>query len=485
MDLQGKIFPAIKWTAVSQFGSMFIQLVIMLVLARHVAEEAFGLLALTNVICAFLLIFANKGFDDAIIQRNELDERTKSTAFWTSIGAGIVLTVVGCMVSPLAAFFFEEPRLVPVLCVLSLSMFFGASAAVPQALLRRELNLKPLALRELFGRAIGGAVGVTMAVMDYGVWSLVANQIIGEAASTAILWITAGYKPKRQFSPSEAKQLLSFGLNIIGAQVMNFLNHRFDIIIIGKFFGLDVLGFYAIAMRIIDMSVSVFMGLYARVGYPVMCRLAQDIDLYRMRSVQVLQVLIVLAVPFALSLTYFADSYILLLFGPNWQGAVDLLSLLAPLLIFKIPSWAQALGLIALGMPRQRFYLAVVFAMITVSSLSIAGYAGLDWFTLAASVRYVLMGLITLFVFCHYSGISRNKILRYFVMSLLVGFFCYFTANEAAVLLHVNSHLYRIGFLAIASLVYLLLIGLCLRAEVKALILLVRTNTLSRESVGT
>jgi hypothetical protein len=136
-------------------------------------------------------------------------------------------------------------------------------------------------------------------------------------------------------------------------------------------------------------------------------------------------------------------------------------------------------------MPRQRFYLAVVFAMITVSSLSIAGYAGLDWFTLAASARYVLIGLITLFVFCHYSGISRNKILRYFVMSLLVGFFCYFTANEAAVLLHVNSYLYRIGFLAIASLVYLLITGLCLRAEVKALILLVRTNTLSRESVGT
>ena len=454
MRLRAQVRSALPWAAVNQFGSQLVQLCVMAILARNVPHEFFGLLALTNVICAFLLIFAKKGFDDAIIQRRSLSDETLDSAFWVSAVMGGVLTLIGCAISPIAAYFFDEPRLVLVLCALSFSMFFGAVAAVPLARLRRDLDLKPVAIRQIVGRAIGGVFGIALAFMNADVWALVANQLIGEAASTAILWKYSDYRPKLRFAWKEARELLSFGMHIIGTQILNFLNRRYDVLIIGKFFGIEVLGYYAIAMRLIDTAVDICLGMYARVGYPLMCALAGNMPRFREVIASIFSVVGIILVPVAMSMVLFADVWVLLLFGPQWADAVPILSLLAPLLLFKIPSWAQSHAIVSVGRVRERLFLALFFGFVSVAGLTISAFLGLHWFTLVATLRYVAICSVTVWVFARVTGIPVRGTLISFSLPIVIGYCAFGGTNLLATQLDITSYVMRIPFLAGGCVIY-------------------------------
>ena len=427
-----RILSAVSWSAVEQFGAQGIQLGVVLMLARLLNKSDFGLIALTNFVCAFLLIFARKGFDDAIIQRRELSARIKDSAFWTSLSAGVALTLIACLISPVAAMFFEEPKAGPVLRVLSLGMLFGSLAALPQALLKRELHFKPIALRSIGGRTAGGIVGIAMALADMGVWSLVAMQLTGEAVSTLLLWAACRYRPGFDFSLSDSRQLLDFGIKVIGAQIMNFLNRRLDIFIVAKFFGMEVLGMYSIAMKVIDLSVAIFMGVFGQVGYPVMCRLSADMERFRRIVPAALEGIIVLVTPFVLILTLYSSTCVHLLFGSKWANAVPIMTILAPLLLVKIPSWAEALGIIALGKPGARFKLAALFAAISASSMFSAAFWGIHWLAFASSLRYFIVAVPTALVFCKFSGIGIKTMLPIHFIPLFAGILTIGTSSQIA-----------------------------------------------------
>ena len=420
-SLKKRALTATIWSAVAQFGAQITQFGIILLLSRMVSKDAFGIIALTNVVCTFLMIFAKKGFDDAIIQREDLDHIAKNSAFWTSFFLGSVLTLAGCAISPLAAWFFEEPQMIGVLSTLSLSLLIGSMAAVPQALLRRELRMKPLALRSIGGRITGGAVAVGMAYAGMGVWSLVAMQLVSEFVAMILLWLTCGFRPGGSFSLDIAKQLLNFGIKVIGAQTMNFLNRRYDIFVIAKFYGMETLGVYSIAMKMIDLSVAIFMGVYSQVGYPLMCRLTSDMERFRRNILSVFEWISSAVTPLVLTMVFFSSLWVDLLFGEKWIRVAPILTLLAPMLLVKIPSWAEAIGIIALDEPGARLKIAVGFAVISVISLSIAGNYSVHWFALTSSARYFFIAVPTALVFCHYSGIKTRRILMIHLMPLILG----------------------------------------------------------------
>ena len=114
------------------------------------------------------MIFARKSFDDAIIQKNELTQVSIDTALISSAAMGVFLTFSCILVSPIVSIFYDEKDIILVLCVLSLNLFIGSVAAVPKALLRRNLEFKSLAICHILARLTAGLIGVII----LGVWSV-------------------------------------------------------------------------------------------------------------------------------------------------------------------------------------------------------------------------------------------------------------------------------------------------------------------------
>ncbi len=196
MTLREKVASGIAWSVIDKWGNQTLSLLVFILLARLLGPEAFGLVAMASVFTAFVSIFLDQGMREAVVQRPDLDGDHLSTAFWTNILIGTLMTGCGVVFSGVIAAIFKEPKLQPVVAVLSVSFLLAAVSGVQQALLLRKMDFKRLAAISMGSRVIGGTIGVGSALAGFDVWSLVYQQISAGVSSAILLWILSDWRPK-------------------------------------------------------------------------------------------------------------------------------------------------------------------------------------------------------------------------------------------------------------------------------------------------
>ena len=172
MSLKQKAIKGVIWSAIESWGSRVISFIVFLLLARLLEPKTFGLVALSSVFFAFMQVFLDQGFSQAIIQRKEVDQEHLDTAFWTNISIALLLLGISVAGAGVIANLFKEPQLTPIIRWLSLSFVFGALNSVQSAILSRQLAFKTLSLRTLVATLAGGLVGIVMAFLGFvfGAW---------------------------------------------------------------------------------------------------------------------------------------------------------------------------------------------------------------------------------------------------------------------------------------------------------------------------
>ena len=199
MSLKRKFINGTIWSATQMWGMRAIDFLVFLILARLLGPEAFGLIALATVYLAFLSVFIDQGFSDVIIQREEITDRHLDTAFWTGIFIALLLILVSIFAADVVANIFNEPDLAPIIRVLSISFLLMAVRGTQQAILQRNLQFKPLAIRSLLASLIGGVVGIVFALLNFNVWSLVVQYLTAVAVGVLELWKVSDWRPKLRF----------------------------------------------------------------------------------------------------------------------------------------------------------------------------------------------------------------------------------------------------------------------------------------------
>ena len=324
-----RVVNAVFWSIVSGSSTKLFDFVVMLFLARLLTPADFGLVALVTIYVMLGNIFVQGGFAQAIIQREEIDDLHLDTAFWTNVAIGVTLTVSTMIFGPLAyEYLFDEERLENIIRVLSVMFTIGALQGVQQALLTRKLAFKQLAIRRAGGSFAGGIVAVVLAIRGFGVWSLVALNVTSGLASLMLLWIAGRWRPRLRFSTLRFHQLFSFGMHVVGKQLLEFANSRGINLFIGLFLGTTALGYFVLASRIVQSLVGLITDSIQSVAFPVFSRLQNN----RSRMVDALYKAVrftgVVSVPTFLGLASVAALVVSLLLGPKWASSVPVLQLL-------------------------------------------------------------------------------------------------------------------------------------------------------------
>ncbi|HEU0214277.1 MAG TPA: oligosaccharide flippase family protein, partial [Jiangellaceae bacterium] len=192
----------LAWTMLRSVSSRLVGSLVFVVLARLLDPRAFGTIALASVFVVLLSLLVEAGFGEALIQRKEVTSSDLDTAFWLSNAMGTGLALIMAASAGVVGELLGQPELAPVLRVLSLVLVLAALASVPQALLRRELAFRQIAIRGVAATLAGGAVGVGMAVAGWGVWSLVGQILANTVVGTAALWLACPWRPGRAVSRS-------------------------------------------------------------------------------------------------------------------------------------------------------------------------------------------------------------------------------------------------------------------------------------------
>jgi O-antigen/teichoic acid export membrane protein len=392
MNLRQKAAKGIVWSAAQTWGVRAISFLIMLVLARLVLPEAFGLVAYASVFIAFAQIFVDQGFSDAIVQCPKLELEHLDTAFWISLLAGALLTVVGIVASGAIAQLFREPKLAPIVGWLSPSFIFSALASVQQSLLRRQLAFKSLAVRSLAATIVSGLIAVSMAFLGYGVWSLVAKLLVGNLTYAVILWQVSDWRPGFRFSTRHFRELFSFGISILGGNCVDFFSLHADDFLIGYFLGSIVLGYYSLAYNLLIAMTDLLVAVPNVVVFPVFSRLQSELTRIKQLFYQVTQLQSIVAFPVFLGMSVTAPEVVTCLYGQRWNPSIAVVQILMLMGILRSASYFYSSVFKAGGKPSWRFGIWSLTALLNVIGFALVVRRGIT----AVAAVYVFIGYMLL-----------------------------------------------------------------------------------------
>jgi O-antigen/teichoic acid export membrane protein len=174
-----KVARGVAWAGASNWGGQLLSFCAYTALARLLDPHAFGQVAIASVYLAFIQLIVTQGFGTAIIQRDDLQDEHLDSAFWIAMATAAFFCLLSLLLTRTIACLFHEPSVAPVIGWLSLSLFFYALSSIPTAILTRALNFRAIAVRSLAATGVGGMVGVAMAWLGWGVWSLVGQWLVG------------------------------------------------------------------------------------------------------------------------------------------------------------------------------------------------------------------------------------------------------------------------------------------------------------------
>jgi len=395
MKLASLAVKGLKWSSISRFGRQLIQYVTTLILAFLLSPEDFGLIAIAFIIIGFLDIFKDLGTSSALIYIDNPSRNLLSSVFWVNVFFGIAISTLIFLTAPLVADFFSNSQSISVLKVLSISFTISSFGIVQKALLEREFKFDLLARSELLSVLGGSAIGITLAFVGYGVWSLVIQALVSALLFTIFLWLSGKWKPELHFSLDEIKTVFEYSLNLLGYNVFNYFVRNMDYILIGKYLGERELGHYYLAYRIMLYPVQNISLVVSRVMFPIYSRIKEDNSRFGKIYSKVAVAIALITFPLMAIIMGVNDIFASVLFSVKWD--TDLLALLLVILapVGMIQSIATTTGSIyqAKGKTDWMFRWGVLTGFIVVGGFVI----GLNWGVVGVAVSYLVTTILLLY----------------------------------------------------------------------------------------
>lgn len=308
----------ILWTGISQFLGQALQFVVSAILARLLLPEDFGVFGIAVIVTGFLTLLNELGLTAAIVQRKEIYQSHLSTAFWINLFSSITLCTLTFILAPVIANIFNKDSVEPVIKVLSFGLVLGAFSTVHRALLTKHLDFKRLAFAELGGQVGFGVIAIILALKGYGVWSFVAGALFRIAAQSVLLWVFLHWVPAIQLSFHNLRQLLNFGLNLTGSNIVGYFNNNVDYLLVGKILGTSALGFYTLAYELAIFPTKKISSIVSRVAFPSFA-IIQD-ENYRLQRgyLKVISYISFLTFPLLSGLMVLSPKFIVAVYGAKW-----------------------------------------------------------------------------------------------------------------------------------------------------------------------
>ncbi|RIQ25255.1 lipopolysaccharide biosynthesis protein [Jiangella rhizosphaerae] len=316
------------WSYSLTIGKMAITTGLSLALAAMLGPRAFGVIAMALVFTNFIEMLQQQGMMPAIIARKTLSDLHADTAFWLVLGAGVVCTGLGLLVAPWWAALNGLPELTPVIQVLALSVPLSSSVVVHEAILRRHLDFRKLAVRSWSSVLAGGVAGIVAAVAGWGVWALVTQQVVTTVTTVMVLWRVSHWRPRLRFNTGAAKDLWHYSVRSSASSLGLFLGGRLDVILAGALFGPVLVGLYRMGQRLTSMVVDVTARSMQAVSLPGLSALQDDQDAFNARLLRMQRVTAALALPVLGIVTGVAPAVQQLL-GDEWAGTTQAIRILA------------------------------------------------------------------------------------------------------------------------------------------------------------
>jgi PST family polysaccharide transporter len=287
---------------------------------------------------------------------------------------------------------FSQPQLTPIIRWLSLSFLISALSKVQEAIFRRNLAFKTLAIRSLVAVVAGGLCGVIMAFMGFGVWSLVGQQLTNGLVQILVLWWASDWRPGLNVSLRHFRELFSFGINVLVMNILEYINIRADDFLIGYFLGPVALGYYSIAYRLMMIVLDLLTNTMNQVAIPLFSRLQKEPERMREAFYRVAELASLVSFPIFFGLAALAPELIRVLFGAKWLPSIPVIQILSFIGVLHSVSYFNGTVIMAMGKPSWKVMVNFIYSIANL----VAFIAVVRWGIVAVAAAYVIRGYVLL-----------------------------------------------------------------------------------------
>jgi len=342
-DLRGRSVRGFATTASAQVLRLMISVAASAALGRLLHPDDFGLVAMVMAVSAVLDRIRHLGLGAPTVQRASITHEQVSVLFWINVIGGGVLTLLFAALAPGIAWFYGQSQLTPIAAALSVTFLLSGVTVQHEALLRRTMRFRQLAVVDVLSELLGVGAGITAAALGAQYWALVILNVAIVAARMGLMTMATRWRPGRLRRGTGVRPMLRFGGQVSVSSLLMSLAQRSDRILIGKFLTAETLGYYSRSLTLLHIPVMRFQASLRSVVVPGLSRIQDDPSRYRYYYRQAVQLVGAAGIPAALFALAAPGPIVLAILGPKWPDAVPILRALAPaglaLLLAPVTGW--------------------------------------------------------------------------------------------------------------------------------------------------
>jgi len=328
-DMNRKISAGVLWNLAGLFMKNGASTVFTLFLAKLLAPESFGLIAMITIVFQVATVIVQSGLGQSLIRSESVSQTDLNTVFYTNmVMSGLVYAAI-FFSAPWVARFYEQPVLVDLLRMTALVVFFNAAKMVQVAVLVRAMNFKAQMKANTIGVLLSGTAAVAAAYAGFGVWSLALQIVASAVVSTLILWVASSWRPSWSFSIQSFRHHFSFGANLLAEGLLEVVFQNSYVLVIGRFFSAELAGLYYFARRISDLISQQFTAAVQQATYPALATLQNETENLKAKYREIIQVTMAIISPIMFLIAALSEPAVNLLFGEKWLGSVPYIQVLS------------------------------------------------------------------------------------------------------------------------------------------------------------
>ncbi|MBR2523960.1 MAG: lipopolysaccharide biosynthesis protein [Clostridiales bacterium] len=455
-----KVIKNLSWRFAERMGARGVEFIVSIILARLLDTELYGTIALIMVFISIMQVFVDSGLGNALIQKKDADNVDFSTVFYFNLTFCIVLYALLFLLSPIIASFYDDPLLTPVIRVLGLTILISGVKNVQQAYVSKHLLFKKFFFATLGGTIFAAIAGIALAYYGYGIWALVAQQVLNVAIDTIILWIVVKWRPQRSFSLERLRGLLRYGWKLLVSSLLETGYNELRQLIIGKMYTKSDLAYYDRASQFPRFITSNINTSIDSVLFPAMSGIQDDRERVKNMTRRSIKVSTFIMAPLMAGLAMCSTQIVSILLTEKWMPIVPYLIIMCITYTFMPIHTANLNAIKALGRSDLFLTLEIIKKCVGLTILLISMQFGVMAIAYSLLVSSVLGQIINSWPnkkLLNYSYIDQLKdIMPSIIIAWIMGGAVYFIKY-----IGLNDYFTLAIQIVLGALIYILLSKLC------------------------
>lgn len=399
-SVKEKTINGLGWSFTDNLLSSGITFIVGLVLARLLTPSEFGILGMITVFIAISNSIIDSGFSTALIRKNNVTTSDYNTVFYFNLLVGFTLFVVLYFSAPAISRFFKVQILIPVTRVMGFALIINSFSVIQKAILIKRVDFKTQTKISVIASLTSGIIGIGMAFKNFGVWSLVGQQLTRQLLNTVLLWTFNKWRPILTFSGESFKSLFGFGSKLLVSGLIDTIYTNVYYLVIGRFYRADLLGQYTRAELFGSLFSSNLTGIIQRVSFPILSSIQDDTDMLKQAYRRMIKTTMFVTFTCMLGLAAIAKPLIVILIGEKWLTAAYYLQIIS-IAGMLYPLHAMNLNILKVkGRSDLYLKLEILKKLIAVLPICLGIFIGIEVMLWGS----VLVSFLAYFLNGHFSG---------------------------------------------------------------------------------